>query len=75
MSDSSGTNHWVLVLWTTEGAISEELLLHYLSSHDRASVEALASLWVERHLTPENPRSIIYLGPSALPLRPPLHGT
>ncbi|MFG3429353.1 hypothetical protein [Streptomyces californicus] len=75
MSDPSETYHWVLILWKAESAGSEEPLLHYLSSRDRPSVEALALLWVERHLQPEKPRSIIYLGPSALPLRPPLHGT
>lgn len=75
MSDSSETYHWVLVLWKTESAGPDDPLLHFLSSHDRSSVEALALLWVERHLQPENPRSIIYLGPSATPLQPPLDGT
>jgi hypothetical protein len=66
--------HWVLVIWETGGTGpdgQEERRLHYLSSHDQAAVEALTAFWVERHVHPELPCMVTYLGVSALPLQPP----
>lgn len=77
MPGTSETLHWVLVIWKAGGTgytADEETLLHYLSGHDQAAVESLALLWVERHLHPEAPCTVVYLGPSALPLRAPLYG-
>jgi hypothetical protein len=77
MPAAAGPLHWVLVHWETGGVGIDgqaETVLHYLSSHDQAAVESLAAMWVDRHLHPELPCMVTYLGPSELPLQPPQAG-